>query len=128
MAFQRRALAYDIAKIGTFAVMDRWTQTLFEKLNEQPVSGFRRITMEQALNADKRLWVKLSDETRSNLAAPPAGPKPFDVAFERLTSHQEVLLHLTPLPFAQSFREGPREGKGDYDKGKGKGKEHDPKG
>ena len=76
MAFQRRALAYDIAKIGTFAVMDRWTQTLFEKLNEQPVSGFRHITMEQALNADKRLWVKLSDETRSNLAAPPAGPKP----------------------------------------------------
>lgn len=100
MAFQHRSLAVpdDIANIGTFAVMDRWTQTLFEKLNEPPIAGFRNITTEQIINADKRLWVKLSDEARSNLVAPAVGPKPFDVAFEQLVNHPEVLMHWTALP------------------------------
>ena len=98
LAFQRRALAYDIANIGTFQVMDKWTQTLFDKITEPAVSGFRQISVDQAISADKALWIRLAEDTRANLATPPGGPKPFDTAFERLTNHAEVLLHLTPLP------------------------------
>ena len=99
-AFHRRALAYDIARIGTFQVMDRWTQTLFDKITDMPLPGFRSVTIDQAINADKALWIKLAEETRANLASTAGQPKPCDVAFERLTNHAEVLLHLTPLPLS----------------------------
>ena len=131
-AFHRRALAYDIANVGTFQTMDKWTQTLFDKITEMPVPGFRSITIDQAINADKALWIKLSEETRANLASTAGQPKPFDVAFERLTNHAEILLHLTPLPvqsvkhepstpsYTQPYHTAPK-GKGGFSKGKGKG-------
>lgn len=135
LAFHRRALAYDIAKIGTFQTMDKWTQTLFDKITEPAVSGFKSVSVDQAINADKALWVKLSEETRANLATTQGQPKPFDVAFERLTNHAEVLLHLTPLPAhssrsepsgsyhtQQSFVQQPHMGKGKGSPNKGKGK------
>ena len=131
-AFHRRALAYDIANIGTFQTMDKWTQTLFDKIAEMPAPGFPSITIDQAINADKALWIKLSEETRANLASTAGQPKPFDVAFERLINYGEILLHLTPLPvqsvkdepstpsYTQPYHTAPK-GKGGFSKGNGKG-------
>ena len=39
-AFLRRSLAYDLSGIGTFSTLDLWTQKLFEKMNEPPLSNF----------------------------------------------------------------------------------------
>ena len=66
--------------------MDRWTQTLFDKITDMPLPGFRTVAIDQAINADKALWIKLAEETRGNLASTAGQPKPFDVAFERLTN------------------------------------------
>ena len=125
-AFLRRSLAYDLSGIATFSTLDLWTQKLFEKMNEPPLSNFRPVTVEQAINADKALWVRVSNETRGNLHAKTGLPKPFDTAFKKFCEHPEVLQHLAPLQGSASSRS-------DFPsnnnfKGKGSQPQHDPKG
>ena len=134
-AFLRRSLAYDLSGIATFAVLDVWTQKLFEKMNETPLSNYRHISVEQVINADKALWVKVSNDTRGKLQPKTGTDKPFDVAFTRFSEHPEVLQHLTPLQsvghhksetFHSTFASGKGKGgnqsdsKGKSSKGKGK--------
>jgi len=134
-AFLRKNLAYDLAGIGTFSVMDLWTQKLFEKMNEAPLANYRSISAEQILNADKALWVKLSNETRGQLQPKTGDPKAFDTAFQKFSEHPEVLQHMCPLQSSASSRPEPgvnfshaakgkgqhfSEGKGKHGKGKSK--------
>ncbi len=121
LAFQRRALAYDLANIGSFHEMDAWTHRLFEKMNETPMSGYKSVSMEQIMNADRMLWIKMADETRSNLTTDPAHGKSFDVAWRRLVDHAEVMAYLAPLPSPSSSR--PTVDPPWNPKGKGKGKQ-----
>ncbi len=133
-AFLRRSLAYDMASIATFQVLDRWSQKLMEKMAEQPPSSYRHVTVEQVLQADKAIWIKAADASRSNLATATAGDKPFDAIFERLMDHPEVLCYIAPLPMSSAKsspatdpppRPTPYKGGGKDDnggKGKGKGK------
>ena len=118
-AFLRRALAYDLAGIATFSVLDLWTQKLFEKMNEAPLNNYKYISVEQAINADKALWVKISNDTRGQLQPKTGVDKPFDVSFIKFCEHPEVLQHLTPL-------QGQGGSRGDFSQhaaptGKGKG-------
>ena len=117
-AFLRRALAYDLAGIATFSVLDLWTQKLFEKMNEQPLANYKHISMEQAINADKAVWVKVSNETRGKLAPKTGEDKAFDIAFKKFAEHPEVLQHLTPL---QGSVQRQDHGSTSFSSGKGKG-------
>ena len=134
-AFLRRSLAYDLAGIATFSVLDLWTQKLFEKMNETPLSHYRHISVGQAINADKALWVKVSDDTRGKLQTKAGEEKQFDLSFQKFAEHPEVLHHLTPLQasaaqkqdFAHATSQGAKgkgatsfESKGKSSKGKGK--------
>ena len=96
-AFMRRALAYDLANIGTFSVLDKWTQKMFERMNETPLANYKFVSVEQIMNADRALWVKLSDSTRGRLHSTTGTRKTFDVEFEALCEHPEVLQHILPL-------------------------------
>ena len=132
-AFLRGSSAYDLSGMAIFTTLDLWTQNPFEKMNEQPLANYRSIPMEQVINADKALWVRLSNETRGKLQPKTGEAKAFDTAFTRLCEHPEVLQHLAPLQNPTSSRpeqplssfQAPR-GKGSYqtdEKGKqGKGK------
>ena len=66
-AFLRGSSAYDLSGMAIFTTLDLWTQNPFEKMNEQPLANYRSIPMEQVINADKALWVRLSNETRGKL-------------------------------------------------------------
>jgi hypothetical protein len=127
-AFLRRSLAYDLAGIATFSVLDLWAKKLFEKMNEAPLAN-RHISVEQVINADKALWVKVSNDTRGKLQPKTGDDKPFDVSFTKFCEHPEVLQHLTPLQSiggqrhenVQTSSSGGK-GKGSsYTDGKGKG-------
>ena len=121
-AFLRRSLAYDLAGIATFAVLDLWTQKLFEKMSEMPLSSYRHISVEQVINADKALWVKVSNDTRGKLQPKTGADKPFDIAFEKFSEHPEVLQHLTPLQSVGTQKnDNPN---APSSKGKGKGSNH----
>ena len=118
-AFLRRNLAYDRAGIGTFSTMDLWTQKLFEKMNESPIAHYRSISVEQIINADKALWVKLSNETRGKLQPKTGEARSFDIAFAKFCDHPEILQHLSPLQMAGSWRVEPASGSHGAPKGKG---------
>ena len=83
--------------IATFSTLGVWTQKLFEKMNETPVANYRHVSVAQAINADKSLWVKVSNETRGKLQPKTGEAKAFDVAFTKFADHPEVLQHLNPL-------------------------------
>ena len=134
-AFLRRSLAYDLSGIASFSVLDLWTQKLFEKMNEAPLANYRHISVEQAINADKALWVKVSNDTRGNLQPKTGADKPFDVSFTKFAEHPEVLQHLNPLQNLGGYKNDqhqpsssigkgkgfqPSDGKGKSAKGKGK--------
>ena len=42
-AMQRRALAYDMAGVASFLVLEKWSSLLFEKLQHEPPQGFRHV-------------------------------------------------------------------------------------
>ena len=99
------------------------------------MSNYRHISVEQAINADKALWVKVSDDTRGKVQSKTGEEKQFDLACQKIAEHPEVLHHLTPLQASSSHRQdfshgqsqGPKgklsgtfENKGKSSKGKGK--------
>ena len=103
-------------------------------MNEAPIANYRHISVEQAINADKALWVKVSNETRGKLHPKAGVEKPFDAAFNKFADHPEVLQHLMPLQshgstrseFTHSFS-ATGKGKGSYN-ADGKGKSSKGKG
>ncbi|CAJ1461552.1 unnamed protein product [Effrenium voratum] len=95
---EARSMAYEIANVASFTTLDRWTQRLMEKMNEPALPGNKPICFDQVLNADRALWVKVADATRSNLVGDPLATKPFGAAFERLSDHPEILCYIAPMP------------------------------
>ena len=97
-AMLRRALAFDQAGLISFAVLNAWATKLFDLLSVDPPSGYRRVSMEQALNADKELFLKTSELVRSNLVSSAGGVKPVDKIMTDLMDNPKVQRLLLPLP------------------------------
>ena len=95
-AFTRRALAYDLASVCTFQVMDLWTQTLFETWREAPPAGYCFVSMDQILAADRHLWQKVAEDTRSTSQV--CGRLHREV----WSVHPQVQFRFMPLPLAAS--------------------------
>jgi hypothetical protein len=129
-AFLRRALAYDQAGLISFSVLNNWATRCFDIMARDPPAGYRRVTMEQILTADKELFVLTADATRADLVPLPGAQKPADVAIKALIENPKVQYLLLPLPGGHAAhssssselpkRPAPYEAKG-Y-KGGGKGK------
>ena len=62
------------------------------------------MSVDQILNADKALWVKVSDSTRGRLNVSTGPRTVVDVKFEKFCDHREVLQHLMPLQQSSSAR------------------------
>ena len=122
-ALQRRARAFDLAHICSYQVMESWHEKLFEILQREPPANCSRVTMQQAKDADRMLWKKMSESTRGSVAQRPDGTKPVEVSLAMLSNDPEV--HFLMMPIPKSSRPAPydRDPKNPNDKkGKGKGK------
>ena len=98
-AFTRRSLAYELANIASFEIMEGWTQLLFDRVCQDPPAGYRRISMDQIMEADRKLWVKISERTRSKVTGVDAsGVKNVDAALKELSHHPDVQFFMLPLP------------------------------
>ena len=103
-------------------------------MNEAPLANYRHISVEQAINADKALWVKVSNDTRGNLHPKTGADKPFDVSFTKFAEHPEVLQHLNPLQNHGGYKNDQHQPSASKGKGKnfqqsdGKGKSAKGKG
>eukprot|EP00435_Cladocopium_sp_Y103_P015116 s4719_g3.t1 len=102
-AFTRRSLAYDLANVALFEVMESWTQLLFDRVCQDPPAGYRHISIDQIVQADRKIWVKISERTRSKVTGSnEAGVKNVDVAIQELAHHPDVQFHMLPLPTKDS--------------------------
>ena len=88
--------------MASFEVMEGWSQLLFDRVCQDPPAGYKHISVEQIMVADRKLWVKVSEETRSNVTAMTNGRKNFDLAIEKFSHHPDVQFHMLPLPVGQS--------------------------
>ena len=100
-AMQRRALAYEIAGIASFVVLERWSNMLFERLQQEPPSGYRYVTHDQLLRADKALWLRVAEETRAQVQGDGVR-KPVEEAIEKWSIHPEIQYHIMPMPTGSS--------------------------
>ena len=98
-AFTRRSLAYDLANVASFEVMESWSQLLFDRICQEPPTGYRHISADQIIQADRKLWVKVAEQTRSRVTGVTAdGVKNVDAAVKELSHHPDVQFHMLPLP------------------------------
>ena len=79
-AFTRRALAYDQANIVGFANANAWTEELLQVRLETPPPGYEKVSLQQIIQADRKLWVKLADVTRDGIQVQSFG-RPVDKIF-----------------------------------------------
>ena len=100
-AMQRRALAYEIAGIASFVVLERWSNMLFERLQQDPPTGYRYVTHEQLIGADKAMWLRVAEETRAQVQGDGLR-KPVEEAIEKWSIHPEIQYHMMPMPSGSS--------------------------
>ena len=135
-AMQRRALAFDQAGLISWELHDKWISLLFHRMQESPPPGYSMTSLDQALRADRKIFVKMSEMCRANIVPLPGLARPLDTALEKYMDHNDVLYLLAPMPnisesstTSGSNRFQPYENKisakgkgGNKGKGKGKGK------
>jgi hypothetical protein len=97
-AMTRRALAYDQSGLATFTTLDKWTSKVFHVLAEEVPQGYKRVSMAQAIAADKQLFLCVAEETRASLVPVAGAPKPMDVALLAAMNDPQVIYCLLPLP------------------------------
>lgn len=133
-ALTRRSLAFDQVGILSFTVMELWHNTMFRALQKQPPAGYKFVSIQQVLAADKELFTIVSQSSRGELRIVAGGPAPLDTFFERHMNSSEVVCYMNPLPASQQTNptppnktpENPGGVKGKGDGGKGKGKTKGP--
>jgi hypothetical protein len=111
MAMQRRALAYHIAGICSFQTVDALIQRMFALMTKEPVKGFRAVSLQQVVNADREMWLLAAQEARGKTLTDPA--KPLNDILETAFKAHETSYHLLPLPILVGKGDsnvGPRDG------------------
>ena len=100
-AFTRRALGFDQTGILSFVVMEKWHNSLFRALQKVPPNGYKYVTIQQIIAADKELFTIVAQESRGELKLVPGSAPPLDKFFQEHSTSQEVLCYLNPLPASQ---------------------------
>lgn len=98
-AFTRRSLAHDLAGVATYEAVESWSQLLFDRMCLEPPPGYKHISVDQIVRADRKLWTKVSETTRAKVTGVTAdGIKNVDAAIRELSHHPEVRFLMMPLP------------------------------
>lgn len=96
-AMQRRALAYDQSKLASYSCLMKWVDFLFEQITRPSLPGFQMVTIEQIVQADKRMWLAAAQLTRSGIN-PTGSPTPLELALDQARLDPQVTMLLLPLP------------------------------
>ena len=128
MAMQRRALAYHMAGICSYQVLDEIATRMFALLTKEPLAGFRAIGLQQIIMADREMWLQAAQNIRGKNLTDVT--KPLDDVMKALQDSSEVRFHLLPVQSHAAPKKGDKDDEGppikkrrtDDKKGKGKGK------
>lgn len=138
-ALQRRGLALDQANVLEYRLHDLWVDNLVDSKMRSPPTGWAKITWDMILAADRALFLKMSELTRTGIVLNAAGARPLDSAIMIAMIHPSVTFLLMPLPLSspsssasdqipvQKPTKQGKKAKGAGEKGKNKGKGKGPK-
>eukprot|EP00435_Cladocopium_sp_Y103_P006180 s2711_g2.t1 len=99
-AMIRRGLALEMSNLATYSVHEKVMRKFMHHLNMQAPPGYKAVSIDAILRADRELWTKVADKVRSELRADKDGVMPVDKALEELADSAAVAFHLLPLPGA----------------------------
>ena len=104
-ALQRRGLAMQLGRMLSFACHEKLVNYYFEELARSPVDPrrFEKVSVPQILSADKELFIRMSEETRSGFKALgniSAKIYPLDDILKAAMKHPRVIQLLLPHPIA----------------------------
>ncbi|CAE7945511.1 unnamed protein product, partial [Symbiodinium necroappetens] len=101
-AWSRRSIAFELAGLATFTILEGWVQKMFIMMQRPPPDGYVSISLQQLLAADRHLFTVAADRLLGNLQCVPGREKPLDTEVKRLADSTEMLQFLTCLPKATS--------------------------
>ncbi|CAE7229947.1 unnamed protein product, partial [Symbiodinium microadriaticum] len=104
MALQRKSLAMDLAGLVSFQVAESWHTYLFTVREREVPKNMKQVSLQQILDADKRLWILLAEEVRGKIVSRPGADPVCDSIIQRLSSSNDVLSYLTPQHEVASLR------------------------
>jgi hypothetical protein len=107
-AWTRRGLAMDQMNVFSFKLHSEWIDTMYARMLDVPPEGYVRVSVQQAMAADKALFVVMARMTRSGIVSTNV-PGPVDVAYKNAVSDSRVqsLLMWLPSTSRQSTHTGP---------------------
>lgn len=124
MALMRRGLAMDQCNLLDYQLHDTWVEKIFDVRTDLPMDGFMSVTLQQVVQADRKLFLKLAEMTRSGVQVTATG-RPLDKCFVAATQHPDVLHILQPIPaprVARTEKSDQARSGFPYETPKGKGK------
>ncbi|CAJ1445413.1 unnamed protein product, partial [Effrenium voratum] len=105
LALMRRGLALEQANILDYLIHDRWVERIFDVRSAEQPEGYAQVSQQQVISADKKLFIKLAEFTRSGIQLQPSGlpcagqPPPDKVQ----TQFHLVGVYLMDLTLCQRF-------------------------
>ena len=108
-ALRRKALAFDLAGLASFERLEEWRTQMFQAMTRQPPAGYKFVTTQQVMAADRQLWGLVSQQSRRQLIIEVGNPPPLDKRIEALARSSEVGCYMQPLPASSGGGGGSRE-------------------
>ena len=82
-ALRRRALAFDLVGACSYEVMNMYHSMLVQRIQDAPPPNYAKVSIVQALRADRAAFVRIAEKVRS-LKVAADGSRPLDRAFENI--------------------------------------------
>jgi hypothetical protein len=101
LCMTRRGLAMDQCNILEYSLHGSWIEKVLGCRLEQPPDGYQRISLQQIVLADRKLFLKLAEFTGAGIQLTGLG-SPVDSVFEKAMNHPDVLHLLQPMPALKS--------------------------
>ncbi|CAE7230241.1 unnamed protein product [Symbiodinium sp. CCMP2592] len=96
-AWSRRSLAFDLANLASFRVMEEHVQFLFSVLQRAQPKGFQGVMLSQIIEADKQMFILASNNLMGRLTASPGAAPALDAEISRLSRSPDIMQYLAPL-------------------------------
>ena len=96
-ALQRRGLAYDQCALISYEEHEVWVQQLLSQLTKEPPPGFAKISINQAIRADRELFTIMAQEVQ-NVQPDSKGDLPMEAKLKELRTDPRVTMFLLPMP------------------------------
>ena len=97
----RRAVALDLGNLMTWEAHGQLAKEILGALKRDPVAGFAPVSLEQALDFDREVWRRLTEETRrKGFRLGADGSRPLDVMLDKVLIEPRVAMLLLPRAVA----------------------------